>query len=242
MPTNLNNNDISRSFHHDEVLVSSMDFPELNHIWFISEEKQEIESAQSVPDSTLDLNGMPAWLSETLQPPHIYEDDDQDDKASEQSIVSPSLSESSTSTGHFFPQEMSAKVALFTDKELRELTVKEINSLLKLRGLSKEEVAQVKQKRRTLKNRGYAQHSRMRRIENKNNLEITRDNLMKELEQVQRQLAVTARERDFFKNKYVKLLAQVSKMPGRVLKISPLEKWLRLIYPQGKSLLLEKLE
>lgn len=224
MPTNLNSNEISKSFGDDDALVSNMDFSEWNHIWFTSEEKQEIESAQSVPESTLDLNGMPAWLSETFQPQHIYEDDEQDDKASEQSIVSPSVSESSsTSTGHFFPQEMSAKVALFTDKELRELGVKEINSLLKLRGLSKEEVARVKQKRRTLKNRGYAQHSRMRRIENKNNLEITRDNLLKELERVQRQLAATARERDFFKNKYVKLLAQVSKLPGRVLKISPLE-------------------
>ena len=225
MPTNPNSNDISRSFNDEEVFVSSMDFPELNHIWFISEEKPEIESAQSVPESTLDLNGMPAWLSETLQPQHIYEDDEQDDKTSEQSIASPSMSESSpTSSGHFFPQEMSSKVALFTDKELRELGVKEINNLLKLRGLSKEEVAQVKQKRRTLKNRSYAQHSRMRRIENKNNLEITRDHLTKELEQVQRQLAATARERDFFKNKYVKLLSQVSKMPGRVLKISPLNK------------------
>lgn len=200
-----------------------MDFSELSHIWFTSEVKQE--SAQSVPESTLDLNGMPAWLSETFPAQHIYEDDEQDDKASEHSIGSPSLSESSsTSIGHFFPQETSAKVALFTDKELRELGVKEINSLLKVRGLSKEEVAQVKQRRRTLKNRSYAQHSRMRRIENKTNLEITRDNLLKELEQVQRQLAVTSRERDFFKSKYVKLLAQVSKMPGRVLKISPLEK------------------
>ena len=99
-----------------------------------------------------------------------------------------------------------------------------IDWCIKMRGLSKDEVAQVKQKRRTLKNRSYAQHSRMRRIENKNNLEVTRDNLTKELEQVQRQLAATARERDFFKNKYVKLLAHVSKMPGRVLKISPLEK------------------
>ena len=117
-------------------------------------------------------------------------------------------------------KEMSAKVALFTDKELQELSFKEINSLLKLRGLSKEEVVQVKQQRRILKNRGYLQHSRMRQIENKNNLEITRDTLMKELEQVQRQLAATARERDFFKTKYMKLLDQVSKMTaGRALKI-----------------------
>lgn len=217
MPTNLNSNEIS-----DDPFVANIDsdISELSmNFWFPSEEKEE--SAQSVPESTLDLNGMPAWLSETFPPQQLYDDD----KASERSNTSPSPSESSsTSTGYFFPQEMSPKEALFTDRELRELGVKEINSLLKLRGLSKEEIARVKQRRRTLKNRGYAQHSRMRRIENKNNLEVTRDNLLKELEQVQRQLAATSRERDFFKNKYVSLLSQVSKLPGRVLKISPLEK------------------
>ena len=216
MQTNLHNNEIS-----DDPFVANNDLSELSYLWFTSEEKEE--SGQNVPESTLDLNGMPAWLSESypLQQQNLYEDD----QASELSNASPSPSESSTiSTGQFFPQEMTSKEALFTDKELRELGVKDINNLLKLRGLSKEEIARVKQRRRTLKNRGYAQHSRMRRIENKNSLETTRDNLVKELEQVQRQLATTARERDFFKDKYVKLLAQVSKLPGRVLKISPLGK------------------
>ncbi|XP_078365628.1 uncharacterized protein LOC144649905 [Oculina patagonica] len=221
MPTNISNNETSNpplviTIPSSLTLIYDRPVPNL---WFPSEEKEE--SAQSVPESTLDLNGMPAWLSETFPPQQLYEDD----KASERSNTSPSPSESSsTSTGYFFPQEMSAKEALFTDKELRELGVKEINSLLKLRGLSKEEIARVKQRRRTLKNRGYAQHSRMRRIENKNSLEVTRDNLVKELEQLQRQLAATSRERDFFKGKYVSLLSQVSKLPGRVLKISPLEK------------------
>lgn len=217
MPTNLHN-EIS-----DDPFVANNDLSELSYLWFTSEEKEE--SGQNVPESTLGLNGMPAWLSESypLQQQNLYEDD----RASEQSnTTSPTPSESSTtSIGHFFPQaEMTPKEALFTDKELRELGVKEINNLLKLRGLSKEEIARVKQRRRTLKNRGYAQHSRLRRIENKTNLETTRDNLVKELEQVQRQLAGTARERDFFKDKYVKLLAQISKLPGRVLKISPLGK------------------
>ena len=212
MPTNINNNQI-----YDDPFVPNIDISELPELWFPSEEKEE--SAQSVPESTLDLDGMPAWLSETFPLQRINEDD----QASEQSNASPSPYESSsTSTEHFFPQEMSAKEALFTDKELRELGVKQINSLLKVRGLSKEEVARVKQRRRTLKNRGYAQHSRMRRIENKNNLEVERDNLQKELEKVQRQLVATARERDFFKTKYVNLLSQVSKLPGRVLKITPL--------------------
>lgn len=221
MPTNLNNNETSKSTFGDEYpyVVNLDDGSELPFLWFSSDEKEE--SAQSVPESTLDLDGMPAWLSEAFPTQLLCEDDN----PSELSNTSPSPSESSsTSTGHFFPQEMSANEALFTDKELRELGVKEINNLLKLRGLTKEEVHRVKQRRRTLKNRGYAQHSRLRRIENKNNLETTRDNLQKELEQVQRQLAATSRERDFFKNKYVKLLAQISKLPGRVLKIDPLAK------------------
>lgn len=219
MPTNLlNTNEISEdqgTLNSDDIFDANMDFSEI-HLWF-PEVKEE--SAQSVPESTLDLDGMPAWLSETYSPSRQFCDDD---KASRESQASPSLSEiSSTSTGHFFPQELSAKEALFTEKELRELGVKDINYLLKLRGLSKAEIDRVKQRRRTLKNRGYAQHSRLRRIENKTNLEVEKDSLVKELEQVQRQVDATARERDFYKNKYVQLLTQVSKLPGFKLKIQP---------------------
>lgn len=219
MPTNLlNTNEISEdqgTLNSDDIFDANM-FSEIQHLWFPSEVKEE--SAQSVPESTLDLDGMPAWLSETYSPSRQF----YDDKASRESQASPSLSEiSSTSTGHFFPQELSAKEALFTEKELRELGVKDINNLLKLRGLSKAEIDRVKQRRRTLKNRGYAQHSRLRRIENKTNLEVEKESLLKELEQVQRQVDATARERDFYKNKYVQLLTQVSKLPGFKLKIQP---------------------
>lgn len=221
MPTN-NGNGISDLRSTVDPLLSVIDFADLQQFqqfWIPPEEKEE--PAQSVPESTLDLNGMPEWLSETYPSRNFLEDD----TASEQSNLSPSPSESSsTSTGHFFSHEMSAKEALFTEKELRELSVKEINNLLRLRGLSKEEIGRVKQRRRTLKNRGYAQHSRLRRIETKNNLEVERNHLQKELENLQKQVAATVRERDFFKNKYVKLLSQVSKLPGKVLKISPLEK------------------
>lgn len=218
MPTNLlNTNEISEdqgTLNSDDPFDANM-FSEL-HLWF-PEVKEE--SAQSVPESTLDLDGMPAWLSETYSPSRQFCDDD---KAIRESQASPSLSEiSSTSTGHFFPQELSAKEALFTEKELRELGVKDINYLLKLRGLSKAEISRVKQRRRTLKNRGYAQHSRLRRIENKTNLEVEKESLLKELEQVQRQADATARERDFYKNKYVQLLTQVAKLPGFKLKIQP---------------------
>lgn len=39
MLINFNINDIFRFFNDDEVFVSSMDFVELNYIWFILEEK-----------------------------------------------------------------------------------------------------------------------------------------------------------------------------------------------------------
>lgn len=222
MPTN-DSNDISKLSFSGDSLLSDLDLSNLEQIqqfWFIPAEGKE-EPAQSVPDTTLDLDEMPAWLSETYSSRNFPEDD----VASEISNPSPSPSEcGSTSTGYFFSTEMSAKEALFTEKELRELSVKEINNLLRSRGLSKEEIARVKQRRRTLKNRGYAQHSRMRRIETKNNLEVERDSLQKELEGLKQQVATALRERDFFKNKYVKLLSHVTKLPGKVLKINPLEK------------------
>lgn len=202
---------------------SNFDFSALDHLWIINAEEKE-EKAQYVPDSTLDLNGMPAWLSETCQPR-----DDQNILntmavvASEE--FSPAPSEcSSTSNSHFFSEDepLSSNEMKFTEKELRELSVKDINRLLKERGLSKDEIARVKHRRRTLKNRRYAQHSRLRRIETKNNLEVEKKSLSQELEKLRKQVTAVERERDIYKDKYVKLLTQVSKMPGKLIKISPL--------------------
>ena len=161
---------------------------------------------RSVPESTIDLNGTPDLFNEDV-------------KAPEQSTARPSPSESSSpSIGPFSPQEMSSNEAVFTDTELKELSVREINKLLKLSGLSKTEIARVKQRRRTLKNRSYPQHSRLRRIENKE--EFLRQNLLKELEEVQTKLTIAAKERDYWKITYVKLLAEVPKLSRRVHKIS----------------------
>lgn len=189
-----------------------------------AEEKEE--KAQHVPDLTLDLNGMPAWLSETCQP-RIFDDQNILNTtavvASEE--FSPAPSEcSSTSNSHFFSEDeqLSPNEMKFTEKELRELSVKDINRLLKERGLSKDEITRVKHRRRTLKNRRYAQHSRLRRIETKNNLEVEKKSLSQELEKLRKQVTTVERERDMYKDKYVKLLTQVSKMPGKMIKISPL--------------------
>lgn len=205
---------------------SNFDFSALDHLWIMNAEEKE-EKAQHVPDSTLDLNGMPAWLSETCQP-RILDDQSILNStavvASEEFSPAPSECSSTTSNSHFFSEDeqLSPNEMKFTEKELRELSVKDINRLLKERGLSKDEIARVKHRRRTLKNRRYAQHSRLRRIESKNNLEEEKKSLLQELEQLRRQVTTVERERDMYKDKYVKLLTQVSKMPGKLIKISPL--------------------
>ena len=192
---------------------SVFDFSELENFWMLPEEKEDLTN---VP--ILDLNEMPEWMSENQQPQLFC--------AEANDLPSPSPSVSSfSSTGQYVgyeQQNISEKEALFTEQELRELSVKEINRLLKVRGLSKREIDRVKHRRRTLKNRGYAQHSRLRRIETKNNLEEENTNLLKELERVKKQVCSIEKERDMFKSKYLELLTGVARMPGKLLKVSPL--------------------
>ena len=57
------------------------------------------------------------------------------------------------------------------------MTVRELNQILT--GLPKEEIARIKQKRRTLKNRSYAQNCRSKRLCLKNDLEIANLELKK---------------------------------------------------------------
>ena len=196
-----------------ERLFEPLDF-DLENFFMLSEEKED--NMQHISDTTLDLNAMPEWLSES-QRAQVF------DYNGANELPSPSPSESSSvSTEHFLgdEQQLSTKEAQFTEKELLELSVKEINRLLKVRGLSEQEITRVKNRRRTLKNRGYAQHSRLRRIQTKKDLEKEKSSLVKELEEVQQQLNLVRYERDSYKNRYLNLCAEVSKMAGKPPKVS----------------------
>lgn len=72
------------------------------------------------------------------------------------------------------------------EQSLVGLSVKELNK--KLEGLPKKEVIQLKQKRRTLKNRGYAQTCRTRRQKHKLTLEEQNQALRKKLKALQGEL------------------------------------------------------
>ncbi|XP_062411523.1 v-maf avian musculoaponeurotic fibrosarcoma oncogene homolog Gb isoform X2 [Sardina pilchardus] len=87
-----------------------------------------------------------------------------------------------------------------TDDELVSMSVRELNQ--HLRGLTKDEILQLKQRRRTLKNRGYAASCRVKRVTQKEELERQKAELQQEVEKLANENATMKVELDALRSKY----------------------------------------
>lgn len=83
---------------------------------------------------------------------------------------------------------------ILTEEELAEMPVKDLNGLL--RGLPETEVLKLKQRRRTIKNRGYAQTSRTKRTTQKTVLEEEKLTLEQQLDRLAAANEMLRKERD----------------------------------------------
>ena len=92
--------------------------------------------------------------------------------------------------------------------QLVTLSVRELNK--RLHGYPREDVVKLKQKRRTLKNRGYAQNCRSKRLIQRQDLETNNRTLATTSDRLMRELENTARERDTYKLEWEKVSASKS--------------------------------
>ncbi|CAD6997571.1 unnamed protein product [Ceratitis capitata] len=85
------------------------------------------------------------------------------------------------------------------DDLLTTLTVRELNK--RLHGCPREEVVRLKAKRRTLKNRGYAQNCRSKRLLQRHELEKTNRQLNQDLDRLKYEFSRVCQERDQLKQR-----------------------------------------
>ena len=89
--------------------------------------------------------------------------------------------------------------SIVPDQQLIEMSARDLNKLMK--DYSAETVSKLKKKRRTLKNRGYALNSRLKRVHQKNHLEDERDELKTKVQQLTSEVSALQKELEQYKER-----------------------------------------
>ncbi|XP_058981179.1 transcription factor MafB [Musca domestica] len=104
-----------------------------------------------------------------------------------------------TVSGHYSTSSQLGIDDCIDDDLLTTLSVRELNK--RLHGCPREEVVRLKQKRRTLKNRGYAQNCRSKRLLQRHELEKTNRQLNQDLHRLKLEYTRVCQERDQLKQR-----------------------------------------
>ena len=98
------------------------------------------------------------------------------------------------------------------DEKLVTLSTKDLNKMLKKRGISKDRAKEIKRERRTLKNRGYAANCRVKREDEEKSLEQENERLYKLITYNQRLTQEHRRETQILKDKVERGMKEIREM------------------------------
>ena len=105
-----------------------------------------------------------------------------------------------TGESHFDTTELNEiNIKGLTEEQLVSLTARDLNRIC--REMPEDIVKQLKKRRRTLKNRGYAYNSRVRRVTQKTALETERDELKQQIQQLTERCRYLEKEAEQWKKK-----------------------------------------
>lgn len=113
------------------------------------------------------------------------------------SNMSPRISCTASSNNSF--GNNSSHDDIIDDELLMKLSVRDLNK--RLHGCSREDIVRLKQKRRTLKNRGYAQNCRSKRLQQRQDLELMNRSLHNDIQRLKSELSRVSQERDQLKQR-----------------------------------------
>lgn len=125
--------------------------------------KKEPEETHETTESHEEFNLSAVTKDES----DTIEEEEEDEEEYEEEETLPSEADDMDFPPNFLEKAHPA----ISDDDLVTLSVRELNRVLKSSGLSKDEIVKMKQRRRTLKNRGYAASCRNKRLEVKGGLE-----------------------------------------------------------------------